>query len=77
MPTYDLQCEGCEHTFEAFRTGFLRDEDRVCPECGAAHATQLMTGGFIAVTGRRGEPQAVTAAPSRPSCGGHCGCGGH
>ncbi len=77
MPTYDLQCEGCEHTFEAFRTGFLRDEDRVCPECGAAHAAQLMTGGFIAITGRRSDSQPVAAAPARNGCGGHCGCGGH
>jgi putative FmdB family regulatory protein len=78
MPSYDLQCDSCEHTFETFRPGFLRDEDRVCPQCGATHATQLMTGGFIAVTSRRGgDSQPVAAAASRPSCGGHCGCGGH
>ena len=35
MPSYDLACEACDHPFEAFRQGFLRDEDRVCPECGA------------------------------------------
>lgn len=73
MPSYDLVCEACEHPFEAFRQGFLRDEDRVCPECGAAEARQLFTG-------------FVTARPSRPApvggggggcCGGGCGCGGH
>ncbi len=35
MPSYDLTCTECDHGFEAFRQGFLRDEDRVCPECGA------------------------------------------
>ena len=35
MPSYDLACTACDHRFEAFRQGFLRDEDRVCPECGA------------------------------------------
>ena len=36
VPSYDLACTACDHRFEAFRQGFLRDEDRVCPECGAA-----------------------------------------
>ena len=69
MPTYDLICDGCEYHFEAFRQGFLRDEDRECPECGAPEARQLFTG-------------FVTARPSRPTvptgggcCGGGCGCG--
>lgn len=76
MPSYDLHCTTCDHTFETFRTGFLREEDRVCPECGAAHADQLMTGGFLAVTSRRGSDAQPVGAPA-PSCGGHCGCGGH
>ena len=78
MPSYDLQCVACEHTFEAFRQGFLRDEDRVCPQCDTGAATQLMTGGFIAITGRRGgSDHQPAAAPARGGhgCGGHCGCG--
>jgi putative FmdB family regulatory protein len=78
MPSYDLACTECEHTFEAFRQGFLRDEDRVCPECGAAEATQLFTG-FVTARPGRGEG----AAPSVVGfggggggcCGGSCGCG--
>jgi putative FmdB family regulatory protein len=70
MPTYDLVCDGCEHQFEAFRQGFLRDEDRACPQCGAGDARQLFTG-------------FVTARPARAAaegggggcCGGGCGCG--
>lgn len=73
MPTYDLRCEGCGHDFEAFRQGFLRDEDRVCPACGAANAAQRFTGGFVAVTSSRG----AAPAPAGGGCGGACGCGGH
>jgi putative FmdB family regulatory protein len=40
MATYDLVCEKCEHVFEVFRQGFLRDEDRVCPECGSTEVRQ-------------------------------------
>lgn len=78
MPTYDLACRECDAPFEAFRQGFLRDEDRVCPQCGAADARQLMTG---FVTSR---PARATAAPTvtnfAPRGGGCCGggmCGGH
>jgi putative FmdB family regulatory protein len=78
MPSYDLACTECDHAFEAFRQGFLRDEDRVCPECGAADAKQLFTG-FVTARPGRGEG----AAPSVVGfggggggcCGGSCGCG--
>ena len=78
MPSYDLACTQCDHAFEAFRQGFLRDEDRVCPEGGAADAKQLFTG-FVTARPGRGEG----AAPSVVGfggggggcCGGSCGCG--
>lgn len=70
MPTYDLVCDGCEHRFEAFRQGFLRDEDRACPRCGAADARQLFTG---FVTAR--PPKAAVASGGGGCCGGGCGCG--
>ena len=40
MASYDLVCEECEHVFEVFRQGFLRDEDKVCPECGSTEVRQ-------------------------------------
>ena len=78
MPSYDLECVACDHPFEAFRQGFLRDEDRVCPECGATDARQLFTG-FVTARPGKGEG----AAPSVVGfggggggcCGGSCGCG--
>jgi putative FmdB family regulatory protein len=35
MATYDLVCHSCGHAFEIYVQGFLKDEDRVCPECGS------------------------------------------
>ena len=75
MPTYDLVCDACEHGFEAFRQGFLRDEDRVCPECRSPEARQLFTG-FVTAKPSRG-PAQPAGAPSAGGgcCGGSCGCG--
>jgi putative FmdB family regulatory protein len=80
MPSYDLACVACDHTFEAFRQGFLRDEDRVCPECGAEDARQLYTG-FVTARPSRGDgaPSVVGfgGGAGGGCCGGSCGCGGH
>jgi putative FmdB family regulatory protein len=80
MPSYDLACVACDHTFEAFREGFLRDEDRVCPECGAEDARQLFTG-FVTARPSRGDgaPSVVGfgGGAGGGCCGGSCGCGGH
>jgi len=70
MPTYDLVCDGCDHHFEAFRQGFLRDEDRACPQCGAGDARQRFTG---FVTAR--PPRVSVAGDGGGCCGGGCGCG--
>jgi putative FmdB family regulatory protein len=74
MPSYDLACEACDHHFEAFRQGFLRDEDRACPECGAEGARQLFTG-FVTARPARAEPTTVVSGGGGGCCGGSCGCG--
>ena len=78
MPSYDLTCTECDHGFEAFRQGFLRDEDRVCPETLAVDARQMFTG-FVTARPSKG---AAAAAPTVVGfgggggcCGGSCGCG--
>jgi putative FmdB family regulatory protein len=43
LSTYDMSCGQCGHTFEVYRQGFLRDEDRVCPECGSTDTRQSFT----------------------------------
>ena len=40
MASYDLVCEKCGHPFEVFHQGFLKDDDRVCPECGSEDVRQ-------------------------------------
>jgi putative FmdB family regulatory protein len=40
MATYDLVCEACGTAFEVSRQGFLRDEDKTCPSCGATDVRQ-------------------------------------
>ncbi len=72
-----MRCTGCADEFEVFRQGFLRDEDRSCPSCGAP-AEQRITG-FVAC---RSSSQAAGAMAATAPGGGHshhggCGCGGH
>lgn len=75
MPTYDLLCEACGHEFETFRQGFLRDEDRGCPECAAPEATQRFTGFMTARPARDATAPRVTGFGGGGCCGGSCGCG--
>jgi putative FmdB family regulatory protein len=78
VPTYDLACGGCDARFERFRQGFLRDEDRVCPECGSLEVTQRFTG-FVTARPGRGDGPAPTVTGfgggGGGCCGGSCGCG--
>jgi putative FmdB family regulatory protein len=75
VPSYDLGCESCGHHFEVFRQGFLRDEDRVCPACGA-EARQRFTG-FVTARPSRGDASpTVVGFGGGGCCGGSCGCGG-
>jgi putative FmdB family regulatory protein len=50
MASYDLRCSSCDSDFEVFVLGFLKDEDKVCPECGGRDVQQRFTG-FGGVTG--------------------------
>lgn len=47
MPTYDLVCRACETSFEIFRLRTLRDDEKVCPECGSTDVKQKLTGGYF------------------------------
>ena len=43
MATYEMVCNTCSHNFEVFRAGFLKDTDKVCPECESAEVRQKFT----------------------------------
>ena len=78
MPSYDLACTDCGHEFETFRQGFLREEDRTCPQCGTAGARQLFTGFITSRPGQGDNPPSVVGfggGGGGGCCGGSCGCG--
>ena len=44
MSTYDLRCRACGKDFDVFVRGFLKDGDKVCPDCGGHEVEQRFTG---------------------------------
>jgi putative FmdB family regulatory protein len=63
MASYDLVCDTCGHDFEVFRQGFLKDEDRVCPECGSVEVRQKFSS-FLKNIGGSSSYGGGCAAPS-------------
>jgi len=51
MPTYDYECDSCEHTLEVFQ-GINDPVKRKCPECGRLKLRRLIgTGGGLVFKG--------------------------
>ncbi len=51
MPTYDYECDACQHTFELFQ-GINDPVQTKCPECGKKKLRRLFgTGGAIVFKG--------------------------
>ena len=44
MPTYDYQCDACDHSFEKFQSITARTI-RLCPECGKRKVRRLIGAG--------------------------------
>ena len=44
MPTYDYQCDACEHKFELFQS-ITASVKRKCPACGKPRLRRLIGGG--------------------------------
>jgi putative FmdB family regulatory protein len=40
MALYDLACGHCGEEFEVFSTGFIKDDQKVCPACGSEQVQQ-------------------------------------
>jgi putative FmdB family regulatory protein len=72
MASYDLKCRSCGEEFEVFLLGFLKDEAKVCPECGGREVEQRFTG-FGGVTGLSSFPSCADGGGCKPTstCGGH------
>ena len=51
MPTYDYECDACEHKFELFQS-ISEPVKKKCPECGRLKLRRLFgTGGAIVFKG--------------------------
>lgn len=51
MPTYDYQCDACDHKFELYQ-GINDEKKRKCPECGKLKLRRLIgTGAAIVFKG--------------------------
>ncbi len=44
MPTYDYECDACDHTFEMFQS-ITAGHIRKCPECGKLKIKRLIGAG--------------------------------
>ncbi len=44
MPTYDYECDACNHTFELFQS-ITAKHIRKCPDCGKLKARRLIGAG--------------------------------
>jgi putative FmdB family regulatory protein len=42
MPSYDLICKSCGNSFEITLHRFIRDEDKVCPNCSSTDVEQKL-----------------------------------
>ena len=40
MALYDFICDDCGSAFEVFSVGFLKDEQKQCPQCGSRAVRQ-------------------------------------
>ncbi|NLE09898.1 MAG: zinc ribbon domain-containing protein [Actinobacteria bacterium] len=69
MASYDLTCRSCGKDFEVFVLGFLKEEAKVCPDCGSTDVEQR----FTKFGGVMGSSQSWSggggAASCRPSSG--------
>lgn len=72
MASYDLKCGGCGHQFEVFVQGFLKEQNRVCPDCGGTDVQQLFTGFMM---GSMGGSDPVCASAPPGGCGSAHGFG--
>jgi putative FmdB family regulatory protein len=82
MPTYDYQCDACDHKFELYQ-GINDEKKRKCPECGKRKLRRLIgTGAAIVFKGSgfyqtdyRSESYNKAKAADKPSDGGGGGSG--
>jgi putative FmdB family regulatory protein len=75
MASYDLVCEECGHDFEVFMQGFLKDDAKVCPECGSREVRQLITGFLVSSSSRSSGGSSSFGGSASGGCGHSSGFG--
>jgi putative FmdB family regulatory protein len=65
VASYDLKCRSCGNEFEVFVLGFLKDDVKVCPDCGGREVEQRFTG-FGGVTGLATFPSCADGGKCEP-----------
>jgi putative FmdB family regulatory protein len=65
---YDLRCRSCGEDFEVFCQGFIKDEAKVCPDCGSVDVEQRLTGGFLMGGGRLSAASSGECTPPPGGC---------
>ena len=82
MPTYEYECEACQHSFEALQ-GITQKKLKKCPKCGNQKLVRLIGSGsgmifkgsgFYATDYKKKTP---SSAPATGGCGGACACHPH
>ena len=63
MASYDLVCTECDHEFEIYVQGFLKDEDRVCPKCESTAVRQKFSSFLRNLGGAGGSSCAPSGSP--------------
>ncbi len=43
MPTYEFVCQACLRRFEKFLPRVIKDEEKVCPNCGSEETIQVFS----------------------------------
>lgn len=73
MPTYEYECAGCGHNFDAFQS-MSEDPLKECPSCGQPSLKRLVGGGigiifkgsgFYATDSKNGKKSAATSTEKK------------
>lgn len=67
MPIYDYKCNACGSTYDIYHKVREVTEDVICPSCGSAQHTRLISAPSISMGGKQ---------PEVPSCGDGSCCRG-
>jgi putative FmdB family regulatory protein len=69
MPIYDYKCNECGTTYDIFHKVREVAEDVVCPSCGSARNTRLISAPSVNMRGKQSD---VPACGDGSCCGGSC-----